>query len=46
MNEITSALRIVNTAMKTVRVMDITKKVVVTAAVLGCCAFAVKFWRK
>jgi hypothetical protein len=46
MNEITSALRIVNTAMKTVRVMDITKKVVVTAAVLGCCVFAVKYWRK
>lgn len=46
MNEITSALRIVNTAIKTVRVMDATKKVVITAAVLGCCVFAVKIWRK
>ena len=46
MNEITSALKIVNTAIKTVRVIDITKKVVITAAVLGCCVFAVRFRKR
>lgn len=46
MNEIAGALKIVNTAMKTVRIIDVTKKAVVAAAVLGCCVFAVKFWRR
>lgn len=46
MNEITNALRVVNTAFKTVRIMDIIKRIVVALAALMCCIFAVRFWRK
>lgn len=46
MNEITNALRVVNTAFKTVRIMDIIKRIVVAFAALMCCIFAVRFWRK
>ena len=46
MNEITSALRVVNTAFKTVRIIDIVKKIVVASATMLCCVFAIRFWRK
>ena len=46
MNEITGVLKIVNTAIKIVRVIDVTKKAVVAAAIAGCCIFAVRLWRK
>ncbi|MBQ8015231.1 MAG: hypothetical protein IJ264_03480 [Clostridia bacterium] len=46
MNEITSAVRVVNTALRTVRVIDVIKKLVVALAALLCCIFALRFWRK
>lgn len=46
MNEITSALRVVNTAFKTVRIIDIVKKIVVATAAVLCGVFAIRFWRK
>lgn len=46
MNEITSALRVVSTAVKTVRVIDVIKKIVVASAAGLCCVFAIKLWRK
>lgn len=46
MNEITSALRVVNTAFKTIRVIDIVKKIVVASAAVLCCVFTIRFWRK
>lgn len=46
MNEITSALRVVNTAFKAVRIIDVFKKIVVGAAAMICCAFAIRFWRR
>lgn len=46
MNEITSALRVANTAFKTVRIIDIVKKVIVAAAVMLCGVFMLRFWRK
>lgn len=45
MNEITNALRVANAAFRTVRFMEIAKKVIVVSAVAICCFFAVKFWR-
>lgn len=46
MNEITNALRIANTAVKTVKAIDVAKKVIIASAAVSCCLFAVKFWRK
>lgn len=46
MNEISSALRVANTAMKTVKAIDIAKKTVITASVVLCGALIIKFWRK
>lgn len=46
MNEITSALRVANTAFKTVKIIDIVKKVVIGAAALLCGFFVLRFWRK
>lgn len=46
MNEITNALRVINTAVKTVKIIDVIKKAVVASAALICCIFAVRFWRK
>lgn len=45
MNEITNALRVINATYKTVRVMDVTKKVVVASAAAVCCLFAFRFWK-
>ena len=46
MNEITSALRVVNTAVKTVKAIDIIRKVTISAAVAACCVIAVRYIRK
>lgn len=46
MNELTNALRVANTAVKTVKAIDVAKKVVIASAALTCCVLAVKFWRK
>lgn len=45
MNEITNVLKVVNTAFRTVRFIEIAKKVIIVAAVGMSCFFAVKFWR-
>lgn len=46
MNELTRALRIADTAFKTVRIIDIVKKAVISLAALVCCVFAFRFFRK
>ena len=46
MNEITNALKVANTAIKTVRIIDIFKKVVIGFAALICCVFALRFFKK
>ncbi len=40
MNELTGALRVVNTAFRTVRIIDIIKKIVIATAAVICCVFA------
>lgn len=45
MNDITNALRVADAAFKTVRIMDIAKKVVIVSAAAACCVFALKFWK-
>lgn len=42
MDEITQALKIVNTTIKTVKTIDIIKKAVISASVAACCVIAVK----
>jgi hypothetical protein len=46
MNEIASALRVMNTAVKTVRIIEIIKKATVLSAAITCCVFVFKFFRK
>lgn len=46
MNEITNALKVVNTAFKTVGVIDFIKRAVIAFAALFCCFSAVKLFRK
>ena len=46
MNEITSALKVANAAIKTVKTIDIVKKTVIAAAAIGCGIFVLKFFRK
>lgn len=43
MNELTSALRIANTAIRTVRVIEMLKKVVFLAAAILCGVLFIKF---
>ena len=45
MNEITNALRVVNVAFRTIRIMDIVKRVIGFSAVAMCCLFAFNFWK-
>lgn len=45
MNELTNALKFADIAFRTVRFMEIAKKVIIISAVGMCCLFAVKFWR-
>lgn len=45
MNEITNTLRVVNAALKTVRVIDYAKKAVIVSAAATCCVFAFKLYR-
>ena len=46
MNEITDALRVVNAALKTVRIIDFAKKAVIVSAAATCCVFAFKLYKK
>ncbi|MBQ2847760.1 MAG: hypothetical protein IJE74_05830 [Clostridia bacterium] len=46
MNEITNALKIVNTAFRTVGIIDYVKRAVIAFAALFCCFSAVKLFRK
>ena len=46
MNELTKALKIADTAFRTVRIIDIVKKAVITLAAVMCCVFAFRFFRK
>lgn len=46
MNEITNALRVANTAFKTVRIIDIVKKLIIAAAAMSCGVFVLRFFRK
>ncbi len=46
MNEITNALKVANTAIKTVRTIDIVKKTVIAAAAVSCGFFVIRFFRK
>ncbi len=46
MNEITSALKVANAAMKTVKTIDVIKKTVIAAAAVSCGIFVLKFIRK
>ncbi len=46
MNEITSALKVADTAVKTVRIIDIVKKLVIVSAAMSCGVLAVRFLRK
>ena len=43
MNELTGAIRVAYTAFKTVRIIDIIKKIVIAAAVAICGILALKF---
>lgn len=45
MNELAGAIRVAYTAFKTVRIIDIIKKIVITAAVAICGILALKFGR-
>ena len=46
MNEIANALKVMNTAVKTVKVIDVVRKATISAAVAACCVIAVRFIRK
>ena len=45
MNELTNVLKVANVAFRTVRFMEIAKKVIIVSAVGLSCFFAFKFWR-
>lgn len=45
MNELAGAIRVAYTAIKTVRIIDILKKIVIAAAVAICGILALKFGR-
>lgn len=46
MNEISSALRVVNTTVKAVKAIDIVRKLVISAAAAMCCFFVIRLWRR
>ncbi|MBO5410238.1 MAG: hypothetical protein J6A60_03150 [Clostridia bacterium] len=46
MNELNNALRVVNTSLKTVRLLEIVKKTVILGAVAVCGIYALKMMRK
>lgn len=46
MNEITNALRVANTAIKTVKTIDVVKKTVIAAAAVSCGVLLIRFFRK
>lgn len=46
MNELTNAIKVANTAFRTVRVIDVAKKAVIAAAAVSCGVLVFKFFRK
>ena len=46
MNELTKALRVANTTLRMVKIIEIVKKSVITLAAVMCCVFAFRFFRK
>lgn len=46
MDEITNALKIADTAIKTVRIIDVVRKIVIAGAAVGCGVFVVRLFRK
>lgn len=46
MNELSGALRILNTTVSTVKVLDIMKKAVIITACAVCGLYALRVWRK
>ncbi len=46
MNEISTALRVINTTIKTVKIIDIVKRITISIAVLTVGIFAFRFFRK
>ncbi|MBR3781407.1 MAG: hypothetical protein IKK63_09435 [Clostridia bacterium] len=46
MNEITKALRIADTAIRTVRIIDVVKKGIISVSAVLCLLFAFRFFRK
>lgn len=42
MNEISQALKVINTTVKTVKTIDFIKKAVISASVIACCVITVK----
>lgn len=46
MNEISNALRVVNTTVKAVKVIDVVRKLVISAAAAICCFLAIRLWRR
>lgn len=45
MNEITNALKVANTAIKTVRIIDIVKKIVIAGAAVSCGVLVVRLFK-
>lgn len=46
MNEISRALRVINTTIKTVKTIDVIKKAVISASVVACCIITVKMLKE
>ncbi len=46
MNELTKALKVANTTLRMVKIIDVIKKSVITFATVMCCVFAFRFFRK
>ncbi len=46
MNEIKNTLRVATAAMKAVRVIDVTKKLVIAGAAVGCGVLMLRFFKK
>ena len=46
MDEITHAVKVANTAIKTVRIIDVVKQIVIAGAVVSCGVFVVRLFKK
>lgn len=45
MNEITNALKVANTAVRTVRIIDVIKKLVIAGAAVSCGVLVVRLFK-